>query len=227
MIKAVIFDLDDTLIPERDYVISGLTASAAVLSDKDNGVEAVISSLIRLFDQSPSEVFNRYIDEHGLPSSLLGKCLQIYRAHKPNIHLNKEAISILKWLRGYGVLLGLITDGRPEGQRAKIEALHLEDYMNTIIVTDELGGISYRKPNPLAFKMVMERLAVTPNEAIYVGDNPQKDFLAPNSLGMVSVMYTGIQGLHNKKNIIAYGEPQYVIDRLPCLRDIIIKGFVF
>lgn len=83
-------------------------------------------------------------------------------------------------MRKQGYLLGVITDGRPEGQRAKIKALDLEQNVDHII-TDELGGIECRKPNEEAFVLIKERVGVEYTEMCYVGDNIKKTLLPPKN----------------------------------------------
>lgn len=103
---------------------------------------------------------------------------------------------MLGGFRQQGRRLGIITDGRPEGQRAKIQALGLEQMVDHIIVTDELGGIEYRKPHPLAFQQMQEKLGVPYERMCYVGDNIKKDFIAPQKLGMRAIHLINRDGLY-------------------------------
>lgn len=118
------------------------------------------------------------------------------RNHIPEIHLYDGAYELLISLRKRSYRLGIITDGRPEGQRAKIEALGLTDYVDRIIITDELGGPQFRKPNPQAFVMMREYLDVPYERMCYVGDNIKKDFIAPELLGIQSLYYRNPNGLY-------------------------------
>ena len=175
MIKAIIFDLDDTLYYEIDYVKSGFMAIA-----KDFGDESIAIKLMSLFEQDKKNVYQRY----GFSKEDCDKCIKIYRSHKPEISLSNETKETISDLKARGYKLGIITDGRPEGQWNKIYALGLEKMVDQIIVTDELGGVEFRKPNPKAFELMQELLDVEFCEMMYVGDNPAKDFIAPKNLGM-------------------------------------------
>lgn len=86
-----------------------------------------------------------------------------------------------------GKMLGLITDGRPHDQWNKIYALGIDKIMDYIIVTDELGGIAFRKPNPHTYEVMREELGVEYSQMVYVGDNLNKDFTAPKRLGIKPV----------------------------------------
>ena len=120
----------------------------------------------------------------------------IYRFHQPDIHLYKSSQELLRQLRLDGYKLGVITDGRPEGQHAKIQALKLNEFMDYIIITDELGGIDFRKPNRAAYVKMCDQLGVTYRETCYVGDNINKDFIAPELLGIRSIWLKNSDGLY-------------------------------
>jgi putative hydrolase of the HAD superfamily len=101
---------------------------------------------------------------------------------------------MLQRLKKQGKKIGIITDGRPEGQRAKIAALQLK--VDECIITDELGGIEYRKPNELAFRLMQERMQVPYEKMVYIGDNIKKDFIAPKRLGMKCIYVRLKDGLY-------------------------------
>ena len=106
------------------------------------------------------------------------------------------AMDLIRELKESGVRVGIITDGRPEGQWKKIKALGLETLVDDIIVTDELGGVQFRKPCDIAFRIMQTRWRLPPSEMIYVGDNAEKDIQAPVQLGMRSVLLNNPHGLY-------------------------------
>ncbi len=192
-LKAVIFDLDDTLYGEKEYVKSGYKAVANILPK----IENTEAKLWKAFEEKKSAIDELLLSEDVYSDELKQKCLEEYRHHQPDIHLYNGVAEMLVKLRKQGYLLGIITDGRPEGQRAKIKALHLEEYIDHIIITDELGGIEYRKPNEKAFVLMKEQLGVEYSEMCYVGDNMNKDFIAPERLGMKSIWFKNRDGLYS------------------------------
>lgn len=167
MIKAVVFDLDDTLIAETEYVKSGFRAIGRTLDD-----DKMADKLWKLFEEDKKDVYQRA----GFSEEECKHCIEIYRSHKPDIVLSRATESFLYTLKSQGIKLGIITDGRPTGQWNKIYALGLDKIMDKIIVTDELGGEEFRKPNPKSFEIMREALSVEFEEMMYVGDNPAKDF---------------------------------------------------
>ena len=193
-ISAVIFDLDDTLYLEKDYVKSGYNLIAKAFPEVVNMSE----KLWQVFLRGGKAIDEVLLSEGLLTEENKQKCLKIYRNQIPNINLDSAVINLLSGLKEKGYKLGIITDGRPEGQRAKIKSLDLERYVDQIIVTDELGGEIMRKPNEKAFVLICEKLGVNYENAVYVGDNPKKDFIAPEKLGMRSILFRNKDGLYYK-----------------------------
>ncbi|MBR3779239.1 MAG: HAD-IA family hydrolase [Clostridia bacterium] len=203
MIKGFVFDLDDTLYLERDYVRSGFCAIAQAFGD-----ERLSDELMRLFTEDRRNVYQRA----GFSDEECGRCIAVYRQHLPDIRLSDAAKDTLSALRARGCRLGILTDGRPQGQRNKIQALGLEPMVDAIVVTDELGGEAFRKPNPTAFQMMKEALALDYDEMVYVGDNPIKDFVAPKMLGMQACYLRNPDGL--------YFSAQEIDPSIPTINDI-------
>ncbi len=190
--KVVIFDLDDTLYPEKEYVRSGY----AEIARNFKKIDAMEEKLWTAFENKEPAI-NYVLEQEGmLTDEAVNFCLNIYRNHSPNIALYPEAEILLALLKEKGIRLGMITDGRPEGQRAKIKALGIEQYFEKIIITDELGGVQFRKPNIMAFVKMHDYFNVPYKAMVYVGDNTQKDFIAPKLLGMNSVYFKNFEGLY-------------------------------
>lgn len=136
-IKGVIFDLDDTLYSEKEYVKSGYKAVSEYLG---GGYE---EQLWKFFEEGKPAI-DELLKELGRESEKK-QTLAIYRKHKPKIHLYDGVVSLLNYLRCKGIKVGIITDGRPEGQRNKIDMLKLKELVDDIIITDELGGIQFKE----------------------------------------------------------------------------------
>lgn len=175
----VIFDLDDTLYSEKEYVKSGYIAAVPDKADE----------LWRAF-LAGKPAFDTVVPEKK------DEALAKYRAHKPNIYLYPGVKDMIQRIRLSGKKIGIITDGRPEGQRNKISALKLIDLVDKIIVTDELGGLEYRKPNTKSFEIMKSEFNVPYEKMIYIGDNLKKDFIAPNELGMNSIWFNNMDGIY-------------------------------
>lgn len=193
---AVIFDLDDTLYSEKEYVRSGYEAIAECFPE----VQDMAEKLWKVFEKG-GKALDVVFDEEGIIDRK-AEALQIFRFHSPKIELYPGVKEMLAQLRHQGKKLGIITDGRPEGQNAKIEVLELRNLVDEIIITDELGGIAFRKPNKKAYQVMQGLMNIPFEKMCYIGDNIQKDFLAAEMLGMKSIYYRNICGLYYDKEIV-------------------------
>ena len=197
-ITGVIFDLDDTLYSEKDYVKSGYRAVARFLEATDTGDGITCDILFnRLWDHfvAGKKPIDELLSEIGKPE-LKQDCLEIYRDHMPDIQLYEGVHALIEELKDRGIKVGIITDGRVNGQKNKIKALGLDDMVDDIIITDELGGEQFRKPNDIAFRIMQCRWRLPVETLAYVGDNMAKDFQAPRQLGMKSIFFMNDTGLY-------------------------------
>lgn len=185
-IKGVIFDLDDTLYSEKEYVKSGYKAVSDYLG---GGYEEKLWS----YFEAGKPAIDELLKELGRENEK-AEVLKVYRTNKPDIHPYRGVTEMIEELKAKGIKVGIITDGRPEGQRNKLEALGLD--IDDVIITDELGGVQFRKPCDIAFRIMMTRWRLNPADVVYVGDNPLKDFQAPQQLGMRSVWFRNAEGLY-------------------------------
>lgn len=221
--EAVLFDLDDTLYPEVDYVKSGFKVVANFLSEKINLKEKdIYNSFIHLFKVKKENVFNRFFDLINCKNEeLLHICIKIYREHFPNISLANEVMNVLEYLKMKKYKLGIITDGRSEGQRNKIKALDLQKYFDYILITDELGGIKFRKPNKLSYIKILNELNVTPVKSVYIGDNPKKDFITAKKLGIYTIMVENNNSIYSQKDFPVEYLADISVKKIEELKDIL------
>ena len=179
MIKAVVFDLDDTLISEKEYIKSGYREIAKYLNKtyKIDNTNKIYDKLFELFKQDSKYVFNRILDYYNIEynEEVIKKLIKIYREHIPDINLYDDVMPCINKLKSNNIKLGIITDGYIETQRAKLNKLQAYEFFDYIIITEELGR-AFWKPNPKAFEIMKEKLNVGFDEMMYIGDNPKKDF---------------------------------------------------
>ena len=189
-VKGVIFDLDDTLYSEKQYVKSGYKKIEEYLQEPDAAEKMWSYFLVG------EPAIDRYLEEINKIEKKI-ECLEIYRNHIPEIELYEGINELIRKLKEKKIKVGIITDGRVEGQRNKIKALGLDKLADDIIVTDELGGTQFRKPNDISFRIMQNRWRLSYQEIIYVGDNLNKDFLAPKQLGMKVLWFKNPDGLYS------------------------------
>ena len=161
--------------------------------------------------QSGENAFKNLIDKYELDISV-ADCLKIYREHYPNIKLEKGVKKYLEELKEDDAKLGVITDGRTLTQRNKIKALGLEGFFDVEIISEEFGS---EKPSAKNYEAVMNKIPER-NMFVYVGDNPAKDFLAPNQLGWRTVCLKNDGRNIHKQDMSLSREymPQRVINKI-------------
>lgn len=189
MIRAVLFDLDETLIDRNetmrrflkgqykrftalsnvdcvDYVESCLKYQDNGYADKHEAYKLVCgtldSSAVRLADH----LFEDFKEHYGDDSVLFPKVF--------------ETLSILN----SKYLMGLVSNGKTKGQSAKLEASGISGFFSSICISEEIG---VKKPDPRIFMKCLDDLSVQPKEAVFVGDNPSADIEAAKALGMRAI----------------------------------------
>ena len=189
-----VFDLDDTLYLEREYVCSGFNAvgrwAAKWIEIPDFGERCWQKFEAGLQKQ----VFDEVLCDCGLQPvpSLITALVETYRTHMPSIGLAPDAAEALKEISRTS-LVAVVSDGPASSQSRKVEALELQRIATPIVLTDLLG-IEFRKPHPKAFEYVEQRRLA--DVYVYVADNPLKDFTAPKKFGWASVRVRRPGGLH-------------------------------
>jgi len=174
--KYLIFDLDDTLVYEIDYLKSGYHEIALKL-DPLNSNE--LFERMWSLHTSKQNVFKILINLYSDFS--VEELLEIYRNHYPSISLVDGAKEVLEYAKSKGYSIGLISDGRSVTQRNKLKALAIENFFDKVIISEEFGSA---KPDERNFKYFMEDKF---GEYIYVADNLRKDFVTPNRLNCISI----------------------------------------
>jgi len=195
-LKAIVFDLDDTLYLERDYTLSGFRAVAG-WADKHLAIPAdeAYEDLVRLFEEGVrNNTFDVWLAGRGKPPSAIGPMVRVYRDHEPEIKPLPAVRQLLLSLR-LRYALGLMSDGYLSVQRKKLAALDLENCFDVVVFSDELGRDAW-KPSARPFGAALDGLGVTSNEAVYVADNPVKDFLGARRAGMWSIRVRAAEGIY-------------------------------
>jgi putative hydrolase of the HAD superfamily len=205
----VVFDLDDTLYAERDFVRSGFRAVARAI-ERQTG-KNYLPVLTEWLEAKQDDPFGRLVADYGLAIDKAA-LVQTYRNHLPDLKLSEPVARLLDGLRVSGKALGILTDGRSVTQRNKIRALGLERWINTIVISEEFGS---SKPDERNYRH-FERLYPM-RRCVYVGDNLAKDFITPNHLGWqtVCVLDAG-RHIHAQEvgNVAQEAMPQYWIERV-------------
>ncbi|BCS33498.1 HAD superfamily hydrolase [Luteitalea sp. TBR-22] len=184
---AVIFDLDDTLYRERRFVLSGHAALARVVAD-ETGMPArvLFRFLARRFRRHGREgLLQAFCAAYALPVAEVPRYVEIIRTHAPRLRLPRTSREVLAALRGQGRRLGVLTNGLPGTQRAKVAALGLAAHVDVVTYAQEHAPEG--KPARGCFVAALRALGVDAGRAVFVGDHPQKDIAGAAALGLRTI----------------------------------------
>ncbi|AIQ64342.1 hydrolase [Paenibacillus stellifer] len=128
--------------------------------------------------------------------------------------LMKDAVECLEYLAASGYVLGLVTNGKSDIQRGKIEMLNLGDYFKTIVISGE-AGIS--KPDEAIYRLALERLGFGAEETLFIGDHPVNDIWGAGRTGMQGIWLRRNHPWDDKLGV----RPWRTIDELCELKEIL------
>jgi putative hydrolase of the HAD superfamily len=210
--KVIVFDLDDTLYKEIDFLKSAYLEIASIV-DKDH-CETLYDNMISNYYKGEN-VFKLVSEMY--PTYTIERLLKIYREHYPSISLSNEEWNVLLKLKTEAIT-GLITDGRSLTQRNKIKALGLENYFDKIVISEEIG---YSKPD---IRLFNEFKKYDVSQYYYVANDTRKDFVTPNRIGWITICLLDVNNRNIQKQDFSLSEyylPQIKIKTLNALLNII------
>lgn len=193
--KLIVFDLDDTLFKERDFVDSAFRNISTYLSDKYGIESSIIYNAMKFNGGNPFDSLLETLSAAGLNiEEDIAWLVDRYRTHFPDISLNEETAAVLETIIKHGDSIAIITDGRINTQSNKIEALGLNRFLNpvNISISEAIGA---DKNSAFPFERIMS-LNPDADSFTYVADNITKDFLWPNRLGWSTVMLLDPKGVN-------------------------------
>jgi putative hydrolase of the HAD superfamily len=184
----IVFDLDDTLYPEADYVDSGVRHVCAQIKSLCGQDCYEVIQAHRLQDAN-LDWLSLVCELTGLKPSVKESLLWMYRLHLPDIKLTENCSVSLEKIKTAALAAAVLTDGRSLTQKLKLTALGL-NHWPAYISEDYCSA----KPAPDRFKAIQKDFPA--DQYVYVADNVQKDFLGCNPLGWLGI---GMRG--NGRNV--------------------------
>lgn len=215
--KIIVFDLDDTLYKERDYLESAYKEIACWI-EQDYNRNGVYEYMLSCY-QNGLNVFDSLITKYCLPIDT-GLLLNVYREHVPNISLSEEVKVTLQLLKeNTDNVLGIITDGRKKTQQNKIAVLELEQFisMENCIISESVGVC---KPSMELYTYFSKKYGMA--HYYYIGDNVLKDFISPNLLGWTTIcLKNNGRNIHQQIPVGGVLKPDFYIQNFSDLIGIV------
>jgi putative hydrolase of the HAD superfamily len=217
-IKAIIFDLDNTILDRTHTFKNFINAFLQAYFDHLDSTQEIFERII-LLDQDgykdKIELFSELLEE--LPWKInpeMSQLLNYYNMeYVKNAILMDQAREVIQHIRKKHKT-GLITNGKTLIQYGKIDQLQLRDEFDLIIVSEEAG---IKKPDPRIFEMALKKLNLRPDECIYIGDHPSNDIEGAANSGMNTIWMKVNQPWNNALKV----KPLYTIDKLSALFELI------
>lgn len=208
MIKAIIFDLDDTLYD--------------CLHENDQAVEdAVMTMARRYLYMDPGEVRAAFMAGRDQIKKEMAPCGDMAAQHNRLLYIQRMleilgvnpfdyaldlydcfwntflerirpfpgAIELLKWIKSQGLQIGICTDMTAHIQYRKIDTLELRPYLDALTTSEEVG---VEKPDRRMFERALGKFGVEPSEALYVGDSYRKDVMGAIRAGIRPIWYLSL-----------------------------------
>ncbi|HII71539.1 TPA: HAD-IIIA family hydrolase [Candidatus Woesearchaeota archaeon] len=188
-IKAVIFDIDNTLVDFLKLKKSCIQPAVAAMVKKGLKVseEEGVRLVYKLYEKYGMEyklIFQELLKEVGQSDyKILAAGILAYRKARV-VKPYPGVVDVLKELRRKGVKLAIVSDAPNLKAYIRLVAMGIEDYFDVIVAYDDT---KHHKPASLPFEKAVRELAVKPQEVIMIGDMPDKDVKGAKDMGFISV----------------------------------------
>ena len=192
MIKAVIFDLDNTLLDfmkMKEYAVKAAIAGmieAGLDIDPDESYETIID-IYEKEGWENQQVFNKFLNKTigEVNNKYLAAGIVAYRrAREANLLLYPNVNHTLVELIKMSVKLAVVSDAPSREAWMRIYYLNLHHHFDVVLTFDDTNA---RKPSPIPFEMALSKLHIDPEEALMVGDWPERDVVGANKLGIRTI----------------------------------------
>jgi len=198
MIKAILFDLGNTLVyshPEQTFqkILSqqGVTKSldevraALIRGNKEFDIDSHIGLSVHEFYTKWNIVQLKHLGLKGSKARKLAESIHTQWWKFAEFYAFPEVKDTLQRLKQEGLKLGVVTGGFEEDIEMILPRTGLDRFFDVKVGANTIGK---RKPDPEAFRYALKQLGIKPREAIFVGDNFENDYLGAQKVGVTPVL---------------------------------------
>ena len=191
-IKCVLFDIDDTLYDASLQMnMARLNAVKAMIeAGLPVDIETAYGTLRKIVDEyGPyyNKHFDKLLERLGLkwnPRIIAAGVIAYRETSAAYLKPYPDTVPVLLKLRESGYLLGAISEGKSVKQWQKLIQLGIQHLFHKVVISEE---INEEKVTPKLFEKILSELNVSPEETLFVGNQPNMDILCANQLNIISV----------------------------------------
>ena len=196
--KGIIFDLDDTIYSYTNSHDKSIQTVFEYLQVKYNITnihtiyETIKTSLKYELDTTASShnksiYFKQLLEHYHIDLSILQTIQNLYwTTFLENIETFEGAREFISWNKSIGIKIGILSDYETEYQIQKVDKLDVLSYIDVIVTSEEVG---IEKPSRHMFQTVLNKMKMTPDEIIMIGDNYEKDIQGANNMNIRSYWF--------------------------------------
>lgn len=193
--KAVLFDLDGTLLDRRASLFEFVRWQAqGMLKTEVSDVELFIKRFLELDRNGhvwKDEVYKTLINEFSINGWSVNELLTSYELSFCAFSKPMEgAINAVTALKEMGQKIALVSNGKTPFQERNFNALGISHLFDVVLVSEAVG---LRKPEKEIFRLACELLSVKEIDAVFVGDSVESDIYGANNAGLYSVFIPSIE----------------------------------
>lgn len=207
MIKALLFDLDNTLIDRQKAFTEMLFRTYRKYYTDENYINTLVKDTL-IFDDGGRieriDAFNMLINKYNIKEFSALEFSNNWKKESGSVvYLFDDVIPTLTKLKDK-YKLAIVTNGDYESQKRKLDSINLYDLLDYTLISSEIG---IRKPDPRIFKYACKKMNLNENECVYIGDSYSRDIVGAINAGLDAIYVSRInEKYENVKTIYQINE---------------------
>jgi len=215
VLKAIIFDLDDTLYDYQFLHNEAINALEKYVGERYGVAPEQFRSAWRIAREETKQAQGNTAASHNrmlycqktleklklLPAYGALEMYEVYWGYiLAHMSLREGAAELLTECRNRGLKIGICSDLTAHIQHCKLKALGISAYIDCLVTSEEVG---VEKPDQRVFQLILKKLACAPDDVLYIGDSLERDVYGAEACGISVLWFLG----KNRDNAVAnFGE---------------------